>query len=159
MGERDKPHSYRHEPSDPRETTPPSSWRRWRCHWGRWRPPRQRPVGVLPLQSAAPGLCFMVSVFRRCSSQSTSGGYFIVGFRSRRSRGQKDRWQRSHEAENKGSHAAKESGRVGPCVLALGPPLLRLLCSYAFFLPKNDPRKFIGHLDVVWVPETKKYRK
>ena len=87
------------------------------------------------------------------------GTIFIVGFRSRRSRGRKDRRQRSHEAPEGGPHAAKESGRVGLCLLAFGHPLFLLLRSYAFFLPKIDTLKFLGHLDVVWVPETKKYRK
>ena len=93
------------------------------------------------------------------SSGKHRGTIFIVVFRSRRSFGKKDRRQRSHEAQNKGSHAARESSHVGLCVLALGPPLLRLLRSYAFFLPKFDPRKFSGHLNVFWVPETQKYRK
>ena len=64
-----------------------------------------------------------------------------------------------HFRQKGGSHLAKESGRVGLCLWAFGPPLFRLLRSYAFFLPKNDPLKFIGDLDVVWVPETRKYSK
>ena len=58
-----------------------------------------------------------------------------------------------------GSHATTVPGRVGPPRLALGFPFFRFLRSYALFLPKNDPRKILGHLDVVWVPETSKYRK
>ena len=42
---------------------------------------------------------------------------------------------------------------------AFGPPLFSILFLHALFLPKNDPRKFSGHLDVVWVTETSKYRK
>ena len=127
---------------------------------GRWRPPRQRPTGVFPLQSAAPGLCFVVSVFRRRPPLENVGGtIFIGGFSSRRSRGRKDRRQRSNEAPEGGPHAAKESGRVGYPLLGLGPPVVRFLHSQVFFLPKTDARKFPGHLDVVWVPETSKYRK
>ena len=58
--------------------------------------------------------------------ETPRGTIFIVGFRSRRSQGDKDRQQRSHEAQNKGSHAAKESGHVGLCLWAFGPPLFRL---------------------------------
>ena len=126
---------------------------------GRWRPRRQHSAGVFPLRSAGPGLCFMVSLFSATSSRSTSGAIFIVGFRSRRSRGRKDRRQRSHEAPEGGPHAAKESGRVGHSLLGLRAPLACFLRSQVFFLPKIDARKFSGHLDVVWVPETSKYRK
>ena len=101
--------------------------------------------------------CFCVSA--ALSSGKRRGTIFIVGFKSRGSFGKKDRRQRSHEAQNGGSHEAWESGRVGLSILALRPPLLRIFRSYAFFLLKNDPRKFSGHLDVVWVPETQKYRK
>ena len=52
------------------------------------------------------------------------------------------------------SHAARESGRVGPPKILLGLPFVRFLGSYAFFLPKNDPRKISGHYDVIWSPET-----
>ena len=79
---------------------------------------------------------------------------FIVVFRSIRRLGEKDRWHRRLEAQDSGPHTAKESGRVGPPILALGSPLVRFLRSYASFLPKTDARKFPGHLDVVSVPET-----
>ena len=118
-----------------------------------------RPAGVFPLQSATPGLCFVVSVFLRRSFPKCVGDYFIVVFRSRRRLGKKDRRQRSHEGPDGGSHAAKESGHVGHPLLALRPPFVHFLRSHALFLPKTDARKFLGHLDVVWVPETSKYRK
>ena len=62
---------------------------------------RQRPAGVFPLQSAAPGLCFGVSA--ALSSGKRRGTIFIVGFRSRGRFGKKDRRKQSHEAQNKGS--------------------------------------------------------
>ena len=92
-------------------------------------------------------------------SRKRRGTIFIVGFRSRGSFGTKDRRKRSHEGPDGVPHAAKESGRVGHPLLAFGPPLFRILFPHALFLTKNDPRKFSGHLDVVWVPETQKYRK
>ena len=101
--------------------------------------------------------CFCV--FGGLSSERHRETIFIVVFRSRRSFWKKDRRQRSHEGPDEWSHAAKESGRVGHPLSAFGPPLFCLLRSYALFLPKNDPRKFLGQLDVVWVPETSKYRK
>ena len=137
VGERDKPHSYRHEPSAPRETTPSSSWRRWRCRWGRWRPRRQRSTGVSPSNLQLQISVSVFLCFRRPPLRKVSGDYFIVIFRSRRSFWKKDRWQRSHEGPNEWSHAAKESGRVGHPLSAFGPPLFRLLRSYAFFLPKK----------------------
>ena len=57
-----------------------------------------------------------------------------------------------------GSHAAWYCGRVGPPLLALGPPFDRFLRPQVFFLPKNDAPKFAGDLDDVWVPETLKYK-
>ena len=51
---------------------------------------------------------------------------------------------------------AKESGRVGPPLSALGSPFVRFLRSYASFLPKTDAREILGHLDFVWVPESQK---
>ena len=47
---------------------------------------------------------------------------------------------------------------MGPPLLALGAPLVRFLRPQVFFLPNIDARKFAGDLDVVWVPETLKYR-
>ena len=119
--------------------------------------------GVSPLQSSpATAFCllFLGFVFlRRLLRETPRGTIFIVGFRSRRSHGDENGRHRSHEAQDGGSHVAKESGRVGPPLLALGSPFVRFLRSYASFLPKNDPRKILGHLDVVWLPETSKYRK
>ena len=135
MGERNKPHSYRHEPSVPRETTPPSSWRRWRCHWGRWRPPRQRSAGVSPLQSAASDLRFGVSLFATASLWKTSGDYFIGVFRSRGCFWAKDRRKRGHEGRNRWAHAAPVPGRVGPPILGLRPPFVCFFRS-VFLLPK-----------------------
>ena len=103
--------------------------------------------------------CFVVLCFCGAPFRRASGTIFIVVFRSRRRLGKKDRRQRSLEAQVDGSHVAKESGRVGPLNLALGSPFVRFLCSHALFLPKTDARKLLGHLDVVWVPETSKYRK
>ena len=151
--------SYFHKPIVQGWTTPSSSWRRWRSRWRRWRPRRQCPAGVSPsnlqLQvSVSWFLCFCGAPFRRASGTS-----FIVGFRSRRSFWRKDRRQRSLEAPDGGSHAAKESGHVGPTKILLGLPFVRFLGSYALFLPKTDARKILGHLDVVWVPETSKHGK
>ena len=84
--------------------------------------------------------CF--SVCGRLLAIYVGGAIFIVGFRSRRIRGQKDRWQRSHEAPEGGPHAAKESGRVGRPLSAFGLLFFRILRSHALFLPKNDPRKY-----------------
>ena len=112
-------------------TTPLSSWRRWRNRRRSWRPRRQRPAGVFPLQSTAPILCFGVST--ALSSGKRRGTIFIVVFRSRRSRGRKDQRQRSHEAPEGGPHAAKESGRVGPPNLGLVAPLPSILLPEASF--------------------------
>ena len=119
--------------------------------------------GVSPLRSSpAATLCLLFRGF--CVSlppprETPRGTIFIVVFRSRRRHGDEDRRDRRLEAQDRGSHAAKESGHVGPPLLALGFPFFRFLRSYTLFLPKNDPRKILGHLDVVWVPETSKYRK
>ena len=153
-------------------TTPPSSWWWWwrssccRCWW--WT--RRRGVepsggdsdGVSPLRSS-PAAAFWLSVSWFCVSPpppfaKRQGTFFIGVFRSRRSRWRKDRWQWSVEAHYRGSHAARYRGRVGPPLLALGAPLVRFLRPQVLFLPKNDARKFAGHLDVVWVPETLKER-
>ena len=98
--------------------------------------------------------CFVVLCFCGAPFRRASGTIFIVGFRSRRRFWRKDRRQQSLKAPDGGSHAAKESGRVGHPLLALGPPFVRLLRSHASFLSKTDARKLLGHLDVVWVPET-----
>ena len=92
-------------------------------------------------------------------SESRRGTIFIVVFRSRRRHGDENGRHRSNEGGDRCSHAARESGRVGPPKIFLGLSFVRFLGSYALFLPKNDPRKILGHLDVVWVPETSKYRK
>ena len=69
--------SYHHKPKVQGFTTPPSSWRRWRSRRRRWRPRQQRPAGVFPLQSAALGLCFVVSLFCPCSLLKAVGGLFL----------------------------------------------------------------------------------
>ena len=96
-----------------------------------------------PRRSFPPPICSSSSLFR-CfrvltvlPSGKHQGTIFIVVLRSRGSFGKKDQCKRSHEAQNKGSHMAQESGHVGLVVLALRPPLLRLFRSYAFFLPKK----------------------
>ena len=143
MGERDKPHSYRHETSaqgvdySPHimETVEKSS-------------EKMETTPAAPRWSFPPPICSSRSLFRgfcvsaALSSERHRETIFIGVFRSRRSFWKKDRWQQSLEGQVDGSHAAKESGRVGPCLLAFRPPLFRLLCSYAFFLPKIDPGKF-----------------
>ena len=134
--------------------TPEGGWRR---------PPEVIPAAFPPsdlLQRQPSVSCFVVFYVSPPPPRETPRGtIFIVSFRSKGSFGKKDRRQRSHEAQIRGSHAAKESGRVGLPILAFGLPLFRFLRPYAFFLLKNDLRKFSGHLDVVWVPETQKYRK
>ena len=118
-----------------------------------------------PRRSFPPPICSSRSLFRcfyvseALSSGKRQGTIFIVVFRSKGSFGKKDRRQRSHEGQKGGSHTAKKSSRVGLCLWAFGPPLFCLLLSYASFLPKNDPLKFMDHLDIVCVPETQKYRK
>ena len=92
----------------------------------------------VPRQSFPPPICSSRSLFR-CFCVSAvlffgkrRGTIFIVVFRSKGSSGKKDRRQRSHEGQKGGSHAAKESGRVGLCLQAstFSPPsLLRLLPS------------------------------
>ena len=91
--------------------------------------------------------------------ETPRGTIFIVGFRSRRSHGDENRRHRSHEGKNKGSHAAKESSHVGPPISVLGLPFLRILGSYVFFLPNIGPRIILGHLDVIWVPDSQKHGK
>ena len=120
--------------------------------------------GSAPPEFAPSNLQLLISIsvflyLRPPPHETPRGAIFIVIFRSRGSFGKKDQCKRSHEAQNDWSHAAQESGHMGLVVLALRPPLLRLFRSYAFFLPKSDPRKFSGHLDFVWVLETLKYRK
>ena len=160
MGERDEPHSYRHEPSAPMRDYSLLIMETVEMSLG-----EMETTPAAPLRSFPPSICSSRSLFRGfCVSAAFPSGkrrgtIFIVVFRSKGSFGKKDRRQRSHEGQKGGSHTAKGSGRVGLCLWAFGPPLFCLLRSYAFFLPKNDPLKFIGHLDVVWVPETQKYRK
>ena len=66
-----------------------------------------------------------------------------------------------------GGQRAKIGGPTQPGTVAAWGPLFcpSGLRSFTSFAPRsssfqnNDPRKFIAHLDVVWVPETQKYRK
>ena len=68
---------------------------------------------VSPLRSSpATAFCLLFRDF--CVSppppfETHRGPIFIVGFRSKGSFGKKNRRQRSHEAQFRGSHAAKES--------------------------------------------------
>ena len=116
--------------------------------------------GVSPLRSS-PTAAFYLSVssfvfLRRLLSKLLGGAIFIVGFRSRRSQGDQDRRHRSHEGEKEVPHAARYRGRVGPPNFLLGLLFSRILGSDVFFLPHIGPRKILGHLDVVWVPEGQK---
>ena len=78
--------------------------------------------------------------------------------------GHEDASGRSIDAN--GATRAKIGGPPRPSTVAawgplsaFWPPLFSILFPNALFLPKNDPRKFSAHLDVVWVTETSKYRK
>ena len=101
-----------------------------------------------PCRSFLPPICSFRSLFRgfyvsaALPSERHRETIFIGVFRSRRSFCKKDRRHWSHEGQVDGSHAAKESSRVGPPLLAFRLPLFRFLRSYALFLPKNDARKF-----------------
>ena len=94
-------------------------------------------------------LCFWFCVSPPPPLENPRGAIFIVGFRSRRSHGDEDRWQQSLEGPDEWSHAARYRGRMGHPLLALRPPFACILRSEVFFLPKNDPRKFSAHYDVV----------
>jgi hypothetical protein len=73
--------------------------------------------GVSPLQSpptAADRLSisvFSISLLPPFATRMRT--LFIVGFRSRRSHRDEDRWHRSHEGGTGMPHAARESDRVG----------------------------------------------
>ena len=118
-----------------------------------------------PRRSFPPPICSSRSlfscfcVFAALLSERHRGSIFIDVFRSRRRHGDENGRHRRLEGQDGAPHAAKESGRVGLPLLVLGLPFLRFLGSYSFFLPKTDPRKISGDLDVVWVPKTSKYRK
>ena len=119
-------------------------------------PRRSFPPPIFSSRSLFRGLCVSAAL----SFAKALGGSIYSRFRSRRSFGKKDRRQRRPEGHFGGSHAVRESGHVGPPLSAFWSPFLRFLCAYVSFLPKkSDPRKVSGHLDVVWVPETSKYRK
>ena len=105
---------------------------------GGWRRPPEAIPAVFPpsdlLWRQPSVFCFVVLCFSAASSRSPSGAIFRVGFRSRRSRGRKDRQQRSHEAPEGGPLTAKESGRVGHPLF--GPQASpRLLPSLPSLLP------------------------
>ena len=118
-------------------------------------PRRSFPPPIYNSRSLFRGFC----VFGGLPSERRRETIFIVVFRSRRRLGDENGRHRSNNGGERCSHAARESGRVGPPKILLGFPFMRFLGSYALFLPKNDPRKILGHLDVVWVPETSQYRK
>ena len=129
--------SYHHKPIVQGCTTPSLSWRRWRSRWRRWRPRRQRPAGVSPLQSATPGLCFVVSVFRRRSRSRKSWGSIYSRFYVK----MKLREERSTAAEARGPVWWVPRGQGiwprGPPLSAFWSPFLRFLCAYVSFLPKK----------------------
>ena len=104
-------------------------------------------------------LCFWFCVSPPPPLETPRGTIFIVGFRSRQNQGDEDRRHQSHEGEKGVPHAARESGCVGPPNFLLGLPFSRILGSYVFFLLNIGPRKILGHLDVVWVPESQKHGK
>ena len=83
-----------------------------------------RPIGVSgtkdPESPASPPPC-----------ETHRGTIFIVGFRSRRSHGDEDRRHRSLEGQVDGPHAAKESVRMGPPLLALVAPFASILLPEA----------------------------
>ena len=88
--------------------------------------------GSAPPEFSPSNLQLQVSVlvfpcFSGAPFWKTLWAIFIVGFRSRGNFGKKDQRKWSHEAQNGWSHAAQESGHVGLSILALRPPLLRLL--------------------------------
>ena len=103
--------SYFHKPIAQGWTTPYSSWRRWRCRWGRWRPRRQRSAGVFALQSTAPDLCFGVSVFSAASSPKGAGRLFLYSFL-----GQDEASER--KIDGNGATRVKMSGPTRPRNLA-----------------------------------------
>ena len=82
---------------------------------------------VSPLRSSpAAAFCLLFRVFRVSPPpphETPRGTLFIVGFRSRRSHGDENGRHRSHEGEKRWSYAARESDRVGPPILGLGPPM------------------------------------
>ena len=88
-----------------------------------------------PRRSFPPPICSSRSLFRgfcvsaALSSERVRESIFILVFRSRRSHGDEDRWHRRLEAPDGLLHAARESGRVGPPILALGLTLLHFLRS------------------------------
>ena len=94
---------------------------------------------VFCLPEFSPPICKSRSLFRcfsvygRLLAVYIGGDIFIVGVRSRRSHGKKDRRQQSHEAPEGGPHTAKESGHVGHRAL-----LACFLRSQVFFLHKID---------------------
>ena len=106
-----------------------------------------------PRRSFPPPICSSrsfvswFSVSAALSSESRRGTIFIVVFRSRRRLGKKDRWQRSHEGPDGGSHAAKESGRVDPP--SSGPRAS--VCSLPS-LPRFVPSKklMLVNFQVIW---------
>ena len=90
--------------------------------------------GVSPLRSSpAAAFCLLFRGF--CVSppppcETPRGTIFVVSFRSRQRNGDEDRRHQRLEAQDSGPHVAKESGRVGPPLLAFGLPLFCLLRSY-----------------------------
>ena len=117
-------------------------------------PPEFSPSNLQLLISVSVFLCLQPP-----PSGKRRGTIYAVGFRSRQNQGDEDRRHRSHEGEKRVPHVAWYRGRVGPPSFLLGLPFLPILGSYVFFLPNIGPRKILGHLDVVWVPESQKHGK
>ena len=118
-----------------------------------------------PRRSLTPPICSTSSLFwcfyvlAALPSGKRRGTIFIVIFRSRESFGKKDRRKRSHEGPD---GVPTRPRNLATWATPFRPSGLHIFASFfptLFFLRKNDPRKFSGHLDVVWVPETSKYRK
>jgi hypothetical protein len=106
-------------------------------------PRRSFPPPIFSSRSLFRGFCVSAAL----SFAKALGGLYIVVFRSRRSFGKKDRRQRRPEGQDGGPHAVRESGHVGPPLLAFWSPFLRFLCAYVSFLPKKMiPVKF----QVIW---------
>ena len=71
------------------------------------------------------------------SSERRRETIFIGVFRSRRRHGDEDRRHRRLEAQDRGSHAARYRGRVGPPLCGLWPPFACILRSDVFLHPKQ----------------------
>ena len=118
-------------------------------------PHRSFPPPIYNFRSLLRGFCVLAAL----SSERRQETIFIVVFRSRRGSGKK--------INGIGGSRPRIVGPTWPRNLAAWahlswPSALRLFASFAPTLrcfQKTNARKFPGHSDVVWVPETSKYRK